>query len=187
MPPPNNPTILSYEPTPNFHGVYVERSPGCIRLRFGRTSRFFPGPPAIIQLDDILLTIEGVDSPKPVDADEFGLPPFFAVPRGDIREIKYVFHSGQLVIHATGHEMIEVRPAKDPVALQWIAGQLREALAEPVPAGRSFETPADLRSHVETEAGIRKANYQRQASLSSQLFRSLRTVLGSFTFRCSVC
>jgi hypothetical protein len=52
----------------------------------------------------------------------------FDRPRDAVYEVKYVSHSGNLMIRARGHELIDFRPVKDPAALQWIAGVLREAL-----------------------------------------------------------
>ena len=49
-------------------------------------------------------------------------------PRAAVYEVKYVGHSGNLFIRARGHDVIDFRPVKDPAALRWIAGVLREAL-----------------------------------------------------------
>ena len=48
--------------------------------------------------------------------------------RDAVYEVKYVAHSGNLVIRARGRDIIDFRPVDNPAALEWIAGLLREAL-----------------------------------------------------------
>lgn len=52
----------------------------------------------------------------------------FILPRSQIYDVKYAEHSGNLVIRCHGHEILESRPVSDPIILQWIAAELREAL-----------------------------------------------------------
>jgi hypothetical protein len=48
--------------------------------------------------------------------------------RSDVYDVKYVSHSGNIVIHAHHHELLELRPINDARVLEWIARTLREAL-----------------------------------------------------------
>lgn len=52
-------------------------------------------------------------------------------PRSQIYDVKYVPHSGNLVVRCHSENMIECRPIADPIVLQWIADVLREALHLP--------------------------------------------------------
>ena len=49
-------------------------------------------------------------------------------PRSQIYDVKYIGHSGNLVIRCHTANMIECRPVTNPIVLQWLAGVLREAL-----------------------------------------------------------
>ena len=51
--------------------------------------------------------------------------------RSQIYDVKFVPHSGNLVIRCHTENMIECRPIADPIVLQWIADVLREALHLP--------------------------------------------------------
>lgn len=53
------------------------------------------------------------------------------LPREGIYDVKYVAHSGHLVIRIRGRELIETRPLPDPRLLQWLATELRAALSLP--------------------------------------------------------
>jgi hypothetical protein len=52
-------------------------------------------------------------------------------PRGEVYDIRYVAHSGNLVIHCHKMNMVECRPVRDPIVLKWIAAVLRDAMALP--------------------------------------------------------
>jgi len=54
-------------------------------------------------------------------------------PRDLVYDIHYVSHSGNIVIHVRGYEMIELRPSPDPHTVRWIAEGLSAALATPPP------------------------------------------------------
>jgi hypothetical protein len=57
----------------------------------------------------------------------------FSLPRARIHEVKYVSHSGNLVIRAHGREMVEWRPTEDAQTLRFVAARLRQALGLPQP------------------------------------------------------
>ncbi len=48
--------------------------------------------------------------------------------RSQIYDVKYVTHSGNLVIRCHHQEMSQFCPSSDPIVLQWIADRIREAL-----------------------------------------------------------
>lgn len=50
------------------------------------------------------------------------------LPRSKVYEVKYVSHSGKLVIRCRGEEMIELRPMRDPIVLSYVADVLHESL-----------------------------------------------------------
>lgn len=51
------------------------------------------------------------------------------LPRDQVYEIKYVPHSGHLVIRAHGCEMIDFRPVDSDRAMRWVAETLQAALS----------------------------------------------------------
>ena len=48
--------------------------------------------------------------------------------RTDVYSVNFVEHSGRLVIHIHGHEMIEFKPSRDPHVSRWLAQELRRGL-----------------------------------------------------------
>ena len=49
-------------------------------------------------------------------------------PRDKIYEIKYVSHSGNLVIRTHGMDMIDIRPFHNVELMKWLTDELRQAL-----------------------------------------------------------
>jgi hypothetical protein len=60
--------------------------------------------------------------PPTGDDDPFGSTPDW--PRGDVYQVRYVAHSGAIVIRVRDRELFEFRPLPDPHALRWIAEEL---------------------------------------------------------------
>ena len=58
-------------------------------------------------------------------------------PRDQVYEVKFIPHSGNLVIHSRNMEMIEFRPCPDAAVLRWMADTLTAALND-----APFVTPA---------------------------------------------
>ena len=50
------------------------------------------------------------------------------IPRWDVTDVKYVRHSGYLVVHARGQQMYELAFRRDPALMMWLADTIREAL-----------------------------------------------------------
>jgi hypothetical protein len=68
-------------------------------------------------------------TPKVVVFENFSREtPVHTVPRDQIYDVKYVSHSGNLVIRARGHEILEWRPVENERELARIALFLREAI-----------------------------------------------------------
>jgi hypothetical protein len=80
--------------------------------------------PAVIEVFDEAVILRNVETRTESRADTRD----FVRPRAAVYEVKYVSHSGNLVVKARGHEMIECRPVRRPEALEWIAARIREAL-----------------------------------------------------------
>jgi hypothetical protein len=57
-----------------------------------------------------------------------GHPQDLLHPRDQVYDVRYVQHSGNVVIRVHGQEMIDCRPFKDPRMLQWLADVLCQAL-----------------------------------------------------------
>jgi hypothetical protein len=51
-----------------------------------------------------------------------------SLPRADVYDVHYVEHSGNIVVHVRGREMIEFKPSRDARVARWIAQELRRAL-----------------------------------------------------------
>jgi hypothetical protein len=51
--------------------------------------------------------------------------------RRSVYDVQFVAHSGNLVFRIRGSEMVEIKPARDPRVLAWIATELRRALGLP--------------------------------------------------------
>ena len=48
--------------------------------------------------------------------------------RADVHDLKYVNHSNRIVVHARGHQMLELSPSGDRKVLEWIADTLQQEL-----------------------------------------------------------
>ena len=53
------------------------------------------------------------------------------LPRELVYDVRYVEHSGHVIIRIRGHELIEFNPVRDRRANAWIAKELRRALGLP--------------------------------------------------------
>ena len=78
--------------------------------------------PLIIEVTSSIVAIRNLD------ADGEGQYYDLLRPRDAVYEVKFVAHSGNLVIRAKGHEMIDCHLFSDPRTTQWAADVLREAL-----------------------------------------------------------
>jgi hypothetical protein len=63
-------------------------------------------------------------------------------PRREIYDVRYVSHSGNLVVHCHKMNMVECRPVRDPIVMKWIAAVLREALC--LQTAPTTETPPSV-------------------------------------------
>jgi hypothetical protein len=94
------------------------------------------GRPIVIELDARELRFRNV-APGEAQSD-------WACPRADVYDVKYVRHSGNLVVRIRGREMFEVRPSDDPAIVAWLAETLNRALwpsAAPLAAPTGGATP----------------------------------------------
>ena len=145
---------LSYGDLPTQRGVIVETWPGGMRLtvpppRFARlgwiVGRILFTPIIVLFLllgaGDALFFYRGllrVGRAMVIEVNEDSLS-FLNTPMGDQRRdvvlprrdvyaVKYVGHSGNLVVRAHGHEMLDWRPFRSPHMLEYVARLIREAL-----------------------------------------------------------
>ena len=51
-----------------------------------------------------------------------------SIPRWDVTDVKFVRHSGYLVVHARGQQLYELALSRDPALMTWLADTIREAL-----------------------------------------------------------
>jgi hypothetical protein len=69
----------------------------------------------------------------------------YRVPRDAVYDVRYVSHSGNIVIHARGQEMLEFRPVGDCELLKWLAETIQTHLAPPLASAAGPETSASGR------------------------------------------
>jgi hypothetical protein len=88
-----------------------------------RTASFILPPPPFWLRPEVL---------APVAALLLFAPQLYAaVARGEVYDIRYVEHSGNIVVRAHRREMVEFRPSADDRIVRWIAAELRRALGLP--------------------------------------------------------
>jgi len=78
------------------------------------------GRPMVIELDARELRLLNVNPGEPEPDRTFR--------RADVYDVKFVRHSGNLVVRVHGQEILEVRPSDDPAILEWLADTLHRAL-----------------------------------------------------------
>jgi hypothetical protein len=85
------------------------------------------GRPTVIEVTEDRLRFANVRHGQP-ELDR-------SIPRWDVQDVKFVRHSGRLVVHARGQQMHELAISRDPALTAWLADTIREALW-PKRAGR---------------------------------------------------
>ena len=84
-------------------------------------------------------------------ADEFiiqnllGAAADYRVPREAVYDVRYVSHSGNIVVHARGQQLLEFRPMNDAALLKWLAETIQSHLAPPLAVAASPEAAASGR------------------------------------------
>jgi hypothetical protein len=91
--------------------------------------------PIIIELNAHSLTVHNFDPGTREDP---------TVPRERVYDIRYVPHSGNLVIHSRYLDLIECRPCPDPEVLKWMAETLMAALQDDAPRAHPVTTDHTL-------------------------------------------
>ncbi len=86
-------------------------------------SRLWPNKPMVFELTPTELSIDNAVPGTPQT--------FVRYDRAAVYDVKYVAHSNRIVIHAHGHQMLELYPSSDKKVLEWIAETLRAELWPP--------------------------------------------------------
>ena len=84
--------------------------------------------PVVIELTADELRLENV---RLAFSEKGEAPQRLRFARPSVYDVQFVAHSGNLVFRIRGTEMVEIRPARDPRVLAWIATELRRALGLP--------------------------------------------------------
>ena len=92
--------------------------------KFVRSSR----RPVVIELTADELLLENV---RLAFSEKGEVPQRLRFARRSVYDVQFVAHSGNLVFRIRGTEMVEIKPARDPRVLAWIATELRRALGLP--------------------------------------------------------
>jgi hypothetical protein len=161
--------LLPYADLPARHGIVVEPLPGGVRITIPQSAwrhlglavvaalpfvmcnlyvalavavigvatalvRRRIGRPMVIEVDDRHFSVTNLNPAEPQDDPCY--------PRADVYDVKFVSHSGNVVVHARGHEMLELRPRPTEDVNRWLAAALHDALWPPAePAGTERDTP----------------------------------------------